>query len=160
MNFEFSKVSWERCVSPKGFNMDPVQGGNYDPMAFDMFILISMAEEMGEIAGAMKKIIRGFNPREFKKTQRRINDGIDNHPWSLDEINQARFEEVNITSISRYIMNQWLRDRMAQVTSESADFMIYFDLFLTYHNINIHEAVKKTFNKVSDEMECPQFKIP
>lgn len=159
-NHDYSEVSWQRCISPKGFNMDPAADGNITPKEFNMFLIMSMSEELGELAGAMKKIIRGFNPREFKKTQRKMNDSIVRHPWSLDEINQARFEEINTTSTARYIQNMWLKDNMSKLASESADLMIYFDLFLTHNNINLNKTIKETFNQVSEDMNCPQFKIP
>lgn len=139
MNFPFSKVNYQRCIAPEGFNYNPVFVEE-----FNMYMLLCMQEELGEIAGAFKKLKRGFNQRELKKIRDK---------WAKNAQDE---DDVPTDEVFKMI---WITNKMKDMFSECADFLIYFDLFLTRNNIDIHAIVKEKFNKVSEEMNCPQYKI-
>lgn len=166
-NNAYSKVSLARCFSQNGFNMEP--GRNYTENEFNMFLLISLAEELGEITGAMKKIIRGYNKREFLKTKAKIlkqeeelNEKLP--PAERDYDSHAMAEGTvwlrQTTPQQQPLFRFWVKNKISKLGNECADFQIYFDLFLTNNNIDIHERIQAIFNKVSEEMGCPEYILP
>lgn len=148
-NFKFSEVNYQRCIDKAAFNYNPG-----DTMVFNQWMAMCMTEELGEMVGAMKKLIRGFNPRELKKIKER---------WlKVQKYKQVHdpsfYTTLDMPSDAQFEM-MWEEQQMVKVKKEAADLLSYFDLFLTRNNINIHAEVKDKFNLISEEMGCPQFKI-
>jgi NTP pyrophosphatase (non-canonical NTP hydrolase) len=136
---ELSRINWARCTSSEGFNYNPDS-----VQEFNAFMVIAMAEEMGEIAGAWKKLMRGFNKRELakmKKKHLKANPG---------DLNMPTDDELKA---------KWHEQKFNDLKDESSDLFTYLDLFLTRNGIDIKRAVTRKFNEVSNEMECRQFKL-
>lgn len=171
-NFPFSKINYARCIDIKGFNYNP------NTTEFNMFMLVSMSEELGEVAGAVKKIIRGFNNREFIKVKEKIQyilDGVTTHRdynylfKSFTGHYYAKFLRIELKDgyigdpenevIFNRIHEYWLITKLDHIAEELSDFFTYFDLFLTRNNINLMKEVKEKFNKVSEQMNCPEFTL-
>lgn len=143
MDFKkFSAINWARCIDSEGFNMYP------EPL----YLIAGITEELGEVAGIIKKLQRGFNKREQKKTLKKFiaNWEKDNpgHPPPSDEIDPMVLE------------GYWYKGLKAKLSKEVADVFTYLDLFSTRMNLNFPLAVAHKFNEVSEDMECPKFKIP
>lgn len=161
-NFPFSKINYERCISNEGFNFNPEKLNE-----FNSFMLIALTEELGEMAGAMKKLLRPFNKRDFNKT---LNKMIvkESLPGKVNEKGEL-VDNTRLLELESYDWNNlelraeveafYYKKQLKAFIEESADFLIYYDMMLTHNGIDIHEAVKEKFNKVSKEMGCPQFSI-
>lgn len=132
---EFSKENWARNFQVFKQSKAPNE-----------YWITAMVEELGEIAGAVKKIARGFNERELKKTIRNwelcVTDGS-----TLPDNYEEKFKA------------NWLIKKKADLASEAADLFIYLDLFCTANDIDLPEAIKYKFNLVSKEMGCPKYEI-
>lgn len=140
---EISKTNWLRCISTEGFNFNPESNKE-----FNMYMMICMQEELGEIAGAYKKLYRGFNKRELKKMKDAWFKTAKADTVVTDLPTDADFEKA------------WRIKQMNKVKAESADLFTYFDLLMTRNQINIGAEVKRKFNQVSEDMGIGnQFKI-
>lgn len=119
----------------------------------NLYWATALAEEVGEIAGAIKKLERGFNRREFKKMQ--------------DKMIKKLKMPINIVSILDFdipedffkVQEFWVKEKKKDIGKEIADVLTYLDLLATKNGINMWEELKEKFNEVSDEMECPYLKI-
>jgi NTP pyrophosphatase (non-canonical NTP hydrolase) len=143
MEFEkFSRVNWARCVSPQGFN---------EPSPDPMYLLTGITEELGEICGIIKKLQRGFNKREQKKTLKKFiqqwENDIPGHRPPSHEIDPIVLEGF------------WYKSLKAKLGPEVADVFGYLDLFAQRMNINIPIALMNKFNEVNGDMECTQYNI-
>lgn len=127
----FANINWAR-------NVNVFKQGD----ATDEYWITSLTEELGEIAGPTKKLSRGFNARELKKMKSKLTQG--EKEYEGDD----RLLEV--------IWENGLREKMGE---EAADLVTYLMLLCTKHNINLWEAIKKKFNLVSKEMNCPEYEI-
>jgi hypothetical protein len=54
---------------------------------------------------------------------------------------------------------QWKAKMQVSLADECSDLMQYFDLFLSGNDIDIKTEIKRKFNRVSEEMGCPEWKI-
>ena len=131
---EFSAINMARCIGP--FNC-----GEKD----NLYWITAMAEELGEIAGAVKKLERGFNEREFLKLKSKYDS----------------FTKSQNVPEPMYIdyLKYWENDRKKAMASEAADLFTYLNLFCQKNDIDLFKAVREKFNQVSVEMGCPEFKI-
>lgn len=129
---EFQAVNMARSIGP-------FQCGDKS----NLYWVSALVEELGELAGATKKLDRGFNARELKKMQDK---------WQKNNVGM----ELPSRGESEA---EWRGEKMQAQASEAADIFIYLDLFCQRNGINLFEAVKEKFNKVSEEMECKEFKI-
>jgi NTP pyrophosphatase (non-canonical NTP hydrolase) len=134
---EFSTINMARCIGP--FNC-----GQKD----NLYWITAMAEELGEIAGAVKKLERGFNERELLKMQEKWKK---KHNWEEGSHLEIPDREI--------FQAQWFIERTKAMGSEAADLFGYLNLFCSKNNIDLFQAVKEKFNQVSVEMNCPEFKI-
>jgi NTP pyrophosphatase (non-canonical NTP hydrolase) len=141
-----SMTNWNRCVSEKGFNMDP-DSEKWKGDVFNLYLVNTMAQEAGEIGAVITKLLRGFNQREYRKMLKKVlpikNEG-------LSSLEVPSYEECK---------KQWESYMQYKLKEESADLFGYFDLFLTNNNIDIRRAFTQKFNQVSEDMGCPQFKL-
>lgn len=126
----FSSVNWIRNIKVFGQDKEPNE-----------YWITAMVEELGELAGAVKKLKRGFNARELKKMQERYNR------------NDIR------TLSDEALYEYWLKEKRKSIELEAADLFIYLDLFCTKNNINLSSRVAEKFNQVSEEMDCKQYQI-
>lgn len=136
-----SQINFMRCISPDGFNYNPEEDKE-----FNMYMIMAMVEELGEISGALKKIYRGFNERELKKMQDK---------WKKENgmlVSNSILDEHDMPTRGEFEI-QWLKEKWKNVKLEAADLFTYFDLFLSRNQIDIKEAVKFKFNQVSKEMK-------
>lgn len=134
----FSALNWMR-------NVTLFKQGD----AKNEYWITAMTEELGEIAGAVKKFERGFNEREHLKMIRDWKSNLEMYD-DFDPDSQPTVEEF---------YEVWAKKQKDNLAKEAADIFIYLDLFCTKNNINLWEAIKSKFNQVSDEMNCPDFKI-
>lgn len=119
----------------------------------NLYWATALAEEVGEIAGAIKKLERGFNRREFKKVQ--------------DIMIVKEKQPINVISLLHYdnptdnavMKATWVKIKRRSIGKEIADVLIYLDLLATKNDIDMWEELRLKFNQVSDEMECPYLKI-
>jgi NTP pyrophosphatase (non-canonical NTP hydrolase) len=139
-NRVFSEINWARCISEKGFN---------DPSPDPVYLALCICEEAGEVAGAVKKLKRGFNKREQAKAKRAFikECGPENAPLE---------DEIDLDQLKYW----WEKKVRAKIGKEIADLFTYMDLFATRQNIDIPVVVVNKFNEVNQEMECTEFNIP
>ena len=143
---EFSYTNLIRCNDPAAFNCG--QKGN-------LYFAVALAEEVGEIAGIIKKLERGFNKREFKKILPKF---VKEYNKTSTEITEAELEYSNI--VHRHPVHQfWLKEKKEALAKEIADVFTYLDLLASKNDINLWQAAQDKFNSVSKEMGCPQYKI-
>ena len=129
---EFSKLNWKR-------NVEVFKQGDEK----NEYWITAMVEELGEIAGAVKKLKRGFNQRELMKMVKE---------WEKQNIPEEQ-------PSTEYFYELWKAKKIKKIAEESADLFGYFDLFCTKNEFNLWEAIKEKFNQVSDEMKAPEYKI-
>ena len=98
----------------------------------NLYWATSIAEEAGEICGAIKKLERGFNERELSKFRKK-------NPES--ELTDEQVKE------------QWLLKKKADIGQEVADLLTIIDLFCTKNQIDIGKEITNKFNQVSVEMK-------
>jgi NTP pyrophosphatase (non-canonical NTP hydrolase) len=131
---QFSEINWAR-------NVNVFKQGEED----NTYWATALAEEVGELAGAIKKSRRGFNDRELKKMV-----GV----WEKDHVPGADDMPDNDDF---YI--EWKKKMKEKASDEAADIFIYLELFCTKNRINLWESIRNKFNRVSDEMGAPEYKI-
>jgi len=144
----FSEKNILRCNDENGFNC-----GNKPPLYFTT----AMAEEVGEVCGVVKKLDRGFNRREFKKTKAKLIEM--NRPKAMTT-EHTTFTEIEALDENHaehwaYVKEIWENWKKRQLAEEMADLYTYMDLMATKHGINMWEALRTKFNKVSGEMGVP-----
>lgn len=138
---EFSKLSIMRNNDPQGFNCENKEG---------TFFIAAMVEELGEIAGALKKLERGLNPRERNKFIGKLKTiWNEKHPGQ-----EERYSELTLHELETL----WFNDKLSHFVEEGADLFIYWDVLLTKVQrqyglqVDFFDTVKKKFNKVSLEL--------
>lgn len=114
----------------------------FDRRDFKYFV-IALTEEIGEVAGVLKKLERGFNDRELHKMKEKY----------LDMYAKGLVEEVPSKD---ELEAQWLFNKKKQLGEELADVFTYLNLFASKANIDLLAEVEKKFNKVSEEMNLPK----
>lgn len=134
---EFSKANIRRCIHPEAFDCGK-QPTEYWALA--------ITEEAGEIAGAIKKLMRGFNKRELKKMQ---NKWLKKFQFPDGTIQQDMPSERDFETM-------WYHEKNRALIEECADIYIYLDLFAQRLDQNLWEAIRDKFNKVSEEMGLPK----
>lgn len=130
---EFSQINWNR--NKNVYNQAD---------ASNVYWTTAMAAELGEIAGIIQKTYRGFNAREELKMLKQ---------WEMDV---PRGTDTPDRSELHIMWKKKMKDKLAD---EIADLATYLDLFSTANHIDIGEAIKNKFNKVSEEMGAPEYKI-
>lgn len=149
INKNYSDININRCQNPQGFNL--LLDGSLEK---SNFLMVAMLEELGEIAGVLKRKVRGFNERDFNKTIKELlKEGNGDGAVEWDKLRWEKQEDVNFV---RTIFQSKLNENLSV---ECADLLGYFDLFLANEGIDLDLAVKNKFNQVSEEMGCSQFKI-
>lgn len=128
----FSKVNLQRCDGP--FNCKD-QGPSYWALALN--------EEAGEFAGAVKKLIRRFNSREYKKMLRN---------WEKENAKKSAGEQIEPPSYEA-MQEIWVEKKKKAMAKELADIFIYLDLTAQKLEIDLGKEVKEKFNEVSMEMD-------
>lgn len=98
---------------------------------------LALSEESGEYAGVIKKLLRGFNPREEKKIKKDYEAYI--QQWCLDS---------SPVSIEEF----WRIKQKAKAADELADIFIYTTLAAKALAIDLNGAITRKFNQVSEEM--------
>lgn len=119
----------------------------------NLYWATALAEEVGEIAGAIKKLERGFNRREFEKMKDRMIKKL------RMPINVVSMLDFDLPGDFLGVQELWVKEKKKDLGKEIADVFTYLDLIATKNGINIWEEVKEKFNEVSDEMQCPYLKI-
>lgn len=102
------------------------------------YFALSLAEEVGEVCGALKKLQRGFNPREESKQRAKYEKYMFENSEAGDCLTPEEF---------------WLARAKSNVAKELADVLIYLDLMASHSGIDLDEAVVSKFNSVSEEMK-------
>lgn len=145
---QFSDINIQRCDSPLAFNMS---GGRLT------YFAAGLAEEAGEVAGILKKLERGFNNRELKKTQDKfLKKAMKKNPHLHQEQIENKMRDIS----SEGWEGIWRIDLKRKLVKEMADVFTYLDLIATKAgNLDLFAGVKDKFNEVSTEMGCEQFKI-
>lgn len=122
---QFSNLNLERCDCPFQCKDKDIT-----------YWTIALSEEVGEIAGAVKKLLRGFNEREKLKMVKKFrNDFPDKEVPSDDTLS-----------------TMWYLAKLKAVSEEAADLFIYLDLLAQKCNFSLWANVKDKFNSVSEEM--------
>lgn len=129
----FSETNWLRNVNV--FNQ---------ATAGSLYWATCIAEEAGEVCGAIKKLERGFNQREYLKTIGKTMENFvptDSNPdWNT----------------TKKVWEEKLKEKVGQ---EMADVFTYLELAATAMGIPLWKFVKQKFNQVSAEMGAPHYKI-
>lgn len=142
----FGKMNIERCDGP--FNCKD-QPHSYWPLA--------LSEEVGEVAGAMKKLMRGFNPREYYKMKKKwANEHLP--MGNMTGMTKGDLEEAGMPTYAQF-ETIWFMEKTRAIAHEAADVFIYLDLMAQKLGFSLWQAVQEKFDSVSDEMECPEYKI-
>lgn len=146
-----------RSQSPKGFNL--ALNGSEETT---QYLMLGMMEELGEISGVLKKIKRPFTKRDFDKViQRQIQiSQIIGAPESEGDAQIFLGLEWENPSDQQIVKTIYLNQLYENLHSECADLFCYLDLFCCNSNIDITMAVTQKFNQVSEQLGCPQFKLP
>lgn len=170
---DFSRANWARTTHPRAFNMDPgVTEVGQEKLG--THLLLGMTEELGEIAGAIKKLNQPLNQKYFNKTLRKMGS-LESYKDQATAIFKF-LEEKDLTmeqakhidnlfpdnpdrTLYDEVLHFWKTGKRLALISECADLFGYFDLLLTNYNIDIHAASVSKFNKVAEEMGIPDFKI-
>ena len=126
---QFMEVNWKR-------NIEVFK----TPDKTNLYWITALVEELGEIAGPVKKLERGFNPRELLKMQRNWNKvfGADDSAVPPSDI---EFEAM------------WEDKHKKALAGEMAGLFIYLALMAKANDINLWEAVIHEFNLVTQEMQ-------
>lgn len=144
----FTTANWQRNVQV--FKQET---------ASNVYWATAMAEEVGEVAGIVKKLYRGFNIREFKKLSTKLKQT----PISiLEKLYPNLIKDIhNLDYIlhGRIMEQIWTETLRSKLAKELADVVTYADLMATRNQVSLGEAMVEKFNEVSDEMESPQFKL-
>jgi NTP pyrophosphatase (non-canonical NTP hydrolase) len=135
-----SSTNYNRCISPDGFNFDPA-----DDLDFNLYMMLALSSEVGEMSGIIQKLKRGFNLREYSKFLAKRYKPAD----TLQS--QPTYEEAQ---------RLWEADLKVKFRKEAADVLTYLDLICSRNQIDIRRAFVAKFEEVSEQMGCPQFKIP
>lgn len=122
---QFSNLNLERCDGP--FECKDKE--------FTYWV-IALSEEVGELAGAVKKLMRGFNKREKLKMVNRFKKDFPDDPVPSDDT----------------LSTLWYTVKLKAISEESADIFIYLDLLAQKYNFSLWANVKDKFNSVSEEM--------
>lgn len=146
----FSKINVDRCDDPTTFNC-----GNQG----NVYWATAIAEEAGEVAGVIKKLARGFNPREFKKTQARVAVSPTNAEYNSELKEKFAAATWEDASYREMVRREWQKELTKKLGKELADLFTYIDLCATKNDINLWDEVKEKFNQVSKEMKCEQYII-
>lgn len=157
INKDFTCMNAARSRSPKGFNL-AIDGSEETTQ----YLILGMMEELGEISGVLKKIKRPFNKRDFDKViqkQIQISQIIDG-PESEGDAQVFRELKWENPSDQQIVKTLYLNQLYESLNSECADLFCYLDLFCCNSNIDIALAVTEKFNQVSEQLGCPQFKLP
>lgn len=152
---EFSSLNLARCNDPKVFNCM-----NQPKLYFST----ALAEEVGEVAGVIKKMARGFNQREFLKLKAKIikkpKDFKDNPKYFIPVDNPEDLDYGNEIHIEA-LYHIWAVEMGKKLSEECADVFTYLDLLCSQNGINLWEAVARKFNQVSEQMGCSdEYLIP
>lgn len=124
----FHELNMKRCIEHFKINPEP------------FYFTTAMAEELGEICGAIKKLHRGFNEREKAKIIAQL---------TKEEHQMMFFDDTDLKAI-------WRDRKESALKKEVADLFIYLSLFATHLGIDINTATIKKFNEVSKEMDLPK----
>ena len=138
---EFSEINIQRCDDPTAFNCGK------QPMTY---FSTALAEEVGEVAGIIKKLARGFNSREFFKLKEKIIAS----PQKYGFPNRVEAEALDVGSTDdvNKLRDIWADGMWGKLAEECADVFTYLDLICSRNDIDLMEAVRNKFNKVSKEM--------
>lgn len=129
---EFERVNLQRCDGP--FNCGTKT---------NLYWGVALAEEVGELAGAIKKLDRGFNKRELAKMRKKYDGKPEDMPTD-EEFQRA-----------------WYFDKMKSIGHEAADIFICLNLLCQKNKLNLSTMVVQKFNLVSKEMELgPEYFLP
>lgn len=142
---EFSDVNWARCV--EAFNCGDKS---------NLYWITALSEELGELAGAVKKLDRGFNKREFEKTKKKILAMINGGTQQTEYLRVSGLAYENEQD-RQAIEARWLNTKLSEMAFEGADVFIYLMLFFRKNGLDLLQSVDQKFNQVSVEMGCPQF---
>lgn len=124
---DFQKINWERCIALFKAEDKP-----------NLYWVTALAEELGEIAGPIKKLERGFNPSELKKMKENWKKFTPSEePIPTDE----EFKQL------------WLTKLEKKLGDELADLVTYATLCASANNINLWDAIKNKFNLITTEMQ-------
>jgi NTP pyrophosphatase (non-canonical NTP hydrolase) len=102
----------------------------------NLYWVTALAEEVGEVAGKVKKMKRGFTKRDEKKITKDYEAFKENNP------------ETEVT-MEQYFLAK-LKSKLAD---EMADVFIYLDLMASHNDIDLSQAVTSKFNEVSKAMD-------
>ena len=127
---EFSNLNLSRCDNPLAFNCAN------QPL---LYWSTAIAEEAGEICGAVKNLARGFNQRELAKMKKKW---LKNHELATKEELPSDQE----------LEAMWLDEKEDALIKEAADVFIYLDLLAQKSNKSLWGAIQAKFNEVSREM--------
>lgn len=148
---ELSRLSIVRNNDPLGFNSSDKPLSHYTS---------KMAEEVGEVCGAIAKLQRGWSIREKRKLITQLKNKWDErHPGMEHLFVQADDDELKLV---------WTALKVHDVQTECADLFIMMDLLLTMTQkhypiseepIDLFGSIKKKFNEVSKELNVNQYII-
>lgn len=123
----FSQANWRRCRDAFKCADKP-----------NLYWATALAEEVGEVAGIIKKLDRGFTERDRVKQEKAYlgyTQAIDPHDESL--LSPEEF---------------WFANKKQSLSKEMADVFSYLDLMATANGIDLPEAIINKFNEVSKAM--------
>lgn len=135
MDKNFSALNLKRCDDPNAFNC--ADNGR-------LYWVTALTEELGEIAGIVKKLEGGFNQREYKKICKKLRE----EHIELDTSGEKEFIAPDYGTA----MLIWSVKLNKKLALEMADLNTYLDLLASKEHINLEEATINKFNIVSEEM--------
>lgn len=117
-----------------------------------------VSEEAGELVGAALKMERGFNPREFKRTQEKLMRDIANHLGVERAISDKTYiwackADWDAPYDNEKMQVYWLDGKMEELGKEAADVFTTLFLVCEKFNIDLWDQVRCKFNKVSKDMK-------
>lgn len=139
---ELTKLMVMRNNDPQGFNCEKKD---------HTFFISAMVEELGEMAGAIKKLERGFNIREKNKLVKKLKDiWEEKYPGQSENYSQATDAELEL---------MWVKTKLKDYLTESSDLFLYMILLNErvqrsqgLHITDFFTLVQEKFNKVSKEL--------
>lgn len=141
MNQKFSELNLRRCDDPNAFNCQDKS---------NLYWVTALTEELGEVAGVVKKIQRGFNKRELLKMQ---NAWAKNQPVKKElQMMMPEIEAQDSMPSDQEFQIEWHKKMKKKLTEELADINTYLDLMASKNEIDLEDATIRKFNKVSIEM--------